>query len=82
MCIRCQDAAAARRLTVAYIYTPPENGIARSLLNQAVLRGKLTRGPCEVCGSTRVHGHHDDYAKPLDVRWLCAKHHKALHLGR
>ena len=26
-----------------------------------------------------VHAHHDDYSKPLEVRWLCHKHHAAWH---
>lgn len=36
--------------------------------------------PCEVCGSNKfVHKHHDDYRKPLSVRFLCATHHKEHH---
>lgn len=54
---------------------------ARILLNQAVRRGHIERGPCEVCGVVKVQAHHDDYAKPLDVRWLCAEHHRALHMS-
>jgi len=39
----------------------------------------LTKGVCEVCGCKEVHAHHDDYSKPLDVRWLCSPHHIEWH---
>jgi len=49
-------------------------------VGNAIRDGRLNRGPCEVCGSREsVEGHHEDYSKPLDVRWLCREHHKALH---
>ena len=37
------------------------------------------RQPCEVCGDENTEKHHDDYDKPLEVRWLCFKHHRQLH---
>lgn len=46
---------------------------------QAIVKGDLVRKPCEVCGELKVHAHHDDYNKPLEVRWLCEKHHKEHH---
>lgn len=52
---------------------------AHSILNNAVKRGRIKREPCEMCGDTVVHGHHDDYTKPLEVRWLCRLHHKLIH---
>jgi hypothetical protein len=51
---------------------------ARWAVSRALVAGRLTRQPCEVCG-TRAQAHHDDYAKPLTVRWLCLKHHRAHH---
>ena len=42
--------------------------------------GKLIPQPCEVCGATdRLEAHHDDYSKPMVVRWLCRPHHVAHH---
>ncbi len=39
-------------------------------------RGLLKRKPCEVCGTwDNLERHHDDYSKPLEVRWLCRTHH-------
>ena len=51
---------------------------ARWAVNDAIKLGKFRRGPCERLGpdcSGRIQGHHDDYTKPLEVRWLCRKHH-------
>lgn len=52
---------------------------ARLLVNQAIARGSLTRQPCEVCGAEKVDAHHEDYAQPLAVRWLCRQHHLQIH---
>lgn len=56
-----------------------EHDYARDRLNSAVRNGKLKRLPCEKCGESKSHGHHEDYSKPLDVIWLCAIHHKERH---
>lgn len=54
---------------------------ARSKLRRAVFNGKIQRQPCEVCGEPKSHGHHEDYSKPLDVKWLCVKHHVEHHIN-
>lgn len=57
----------------------PEKVRARSAVHVAVRDGRLKREPCKVCGSRRVQGHHEDYSKPLDVVWLCFRHHMETH---
>jgi hypothetical protein len=59
----------------------PEKHSAQQIAQTARRRGDLIPQSCEVCGSEKVHMHHDDYSKPLDVRWFCARHH-ARHEGR
>ena len=56
-----------------------EKWAARGKVRKAVKAGTLTRLPCEVCGDPDTQGHHDDYTKPLDVRWLCSTHHAEHH---
>lgn len=51
----------------------------RAYTNSYIKRGKLERGVCEVCESDKVEAHHDDYNKPLEVRWFCRKHHLEYH---
>lgn len=57
----------------------PERVKAAYLTSNAIRDGRLIREPCEVCGSVTVEAHHDDYSKPLAVRWLCRKHHLEHH---
>jgi hypothetical protein len=45
----------------------------------ALKTGKLVKTPCVICGDENVEGHHPDYSLPLDVVWLCKKHHKEIH---
>lgn len=56
----------------------PERSRAYNAVRYALQTGKLVRQPCEVCG-TKAQAHHDDYSKPLEVRWLCARHHAQHH---
>lgn len=51
---------------------------ARSKLNHYIRDKRLLRQPCEICGA-KAEVHHDDYNKPLDVRWLCFRHHREWH---
>ena len=52
----------------------------RRLTRSKIKQGVITKLPCEKCGSVEdVHAHHDDYYKPLDVRWLCRQHHREYH---
>ena len=53
----------------------PEKVKARSAVATAIRLGKLKQQSCH-CGEAEVEAHHEDYSKPLDVEWLCKKHHK------
>lgn len=56
-----------------------EKRAAHVLLNNAVRDGRVKKLPCVVCGSELSEGHHEDYTKPLEVVWLCRKHHAEAH---
>ena len=49
------------------------------LVMVAIKKGLINPQPCEVCGEEKSQAHHDDYSKPLEVRWLCNKHHRQWH---
>lgn len=57
----------------------PERKAARKIVRLAMLRGEVERKLCEKCGSQESQAHHEDYSKPLDVRWLCAACHGKEH---
>ena len=61
----------------------PEKARAHNVFHRAMKAGKIQRGACQVCGTTKnIEGHHHDYSKPLDVVWLCRHHHGRAHSHR
>lgn len=59
----------------------PDKRAAHVILGNAVRDGRISKpDKCQDCGEGGViHAHHDDYAKPLEVRWVCAYCHKRYH---
>jgi len=58
---------------------------ARSRMTYAIKKGVLVRPThCEDCKRPYkgLHGHHEDYTKPLDVEWLCPPCHSKRTIER
>jgi hypothetical protein len=70
---------ALARARAKYIAENPDKRASHIAVGNAVRSGKLIKQPCEICGTDKVHAHHDDYSKPLQVRWLCPSHHFVHH---
>ena len=49
---------------------------------KAIKNGSLIKAPCIVCSNKKSQAHHEDYEKPLDVRWMCATCHRAEHRSK
>ena len=81
---RADASAAAQRWKQRH----PARERAHYAVRAAVLGGLLRRPErCEGCGrAARVVAHHTDYARPLEVEWLCrwchARRHVDLRLNR
>lgn len=72
----CMTNFGSKKLHVA---RHPERIRARAMAQYAVKTGKLVKLPCEICGNKKTEAHHEDYNNPLDVHWMCRKHHLARH---
>lgn len=72
-------AASISKATKKYKKNNPNKYWAHWKTTYAIKSKKLFKQPCEECGEVRVHAHHDDYLKPLNVRWLCTGHHQQWH---
>lgn len=52
----------------------------RKVTQYYIKTGIIVKQSCEVCAVNEdVEAHHDDYNKPMEVRWLCRKHHLEHH---
>jgi len=70
---------AMRRAGKLYTQRYEQKRIAHILVGNSIRDKKLMRMPCEICGEIKSEAHHDDYSKPLSVRWLCKHHHTEHH---
>jgi hypothetical protein len=80
-CLACHSKAMRKhRKEVPQTEEQRLKSICRSYANVYVRRGKLIPKPCEECGSVKAQKHHEDYTKPLQVKWLCRACHLRLHV--
>lgn len=72
---------AKKKAQEKYDKTYPLRYAARFIVRKGLRNGTISRpATCSECGSDqKIEGHHDDYTKPLDIRWLCEKCHKKWH---
>lgn len=71
--------AAMARAKLAWSERNADKRKAQLMLAKAVRAGRVQKHTCWVCDSPNTHGHHYDYSLPLDVTWLCPRHHADLH---
>lgn len=68
---------------VNYVKQYPYKVKAHSRVTAAIHSGQLVSAKiCQAigCNETKnIEGHHDDYNKPLDVRWFCRQCHRGFH---
>lgn len=59
----------------------PNKYKAHTMIKNAIRSKKLVPESCCMCGAQEnTHAHHDDYSKPLNIRWLCPSCHRYWHL--
>lgn len=52
----------------------------RSITRNYIKLGVLIKEKCEFCGTNEnIEAHHEDYSKPLDIKWFCRNHHREHH---
>lgn len=73
--------AARRKAAVNYRNKYPTSYKAKVKFGNALRAGIIKKQhSCSICSSNKnVQAHHDDYKKPLDVRWLCSTCHRDWH---
>lgn len=61
----------------------PDKIRAHTAVFCAIKRGALHKPRnCSTCCSTKhIMGHHDDYRKPLEVKWKCPVCHNKVHIS-
>ncbi len=79
LCSGCSPTAGAYIAQKKYRARFPKKARAGDIVNKRIQRGvSLVRELCSVCGN-EAEVHHPNYNKPLEIVWLCKKHHVEEH---
>ena len=74
--------AERNKANVEYRQKNFEKCSAHDKVKYAKKKGKLIQPErCDLCKekNEKLHAHHEDYSRPLDILWLCCACHKAIH---
>ncbi len=71
----------SRLKSLNYAARNPDKVAAHNAVRNAIKSGALDPHPCVKCGR-KAQAHHEDYSKPLEVVWLCPKHHAEHHVEK
>lgn len=63
----------------SWVKRNPEKRKAHQIVYSAIKSGILVPEICKYC-DLPGQAHHEDYSKPLEVWWLCPKHHSERHV--
>lgn len=69
----------SRERSAAWLAENPEKRKAENFAYDRIRTGELVPQSCAVCGTEKTEAHHDDYTRPLIVRWLCRSCHRRHH---
>ena len=67
-----------RKQSLRYRKVNREKCLCRAETTRMIKVGEIQREVCCKCGE-KAEAHHEDYSNPLQVTWLCRKHHRELH---
>ena len=84
-----QALARESRHSARYAERYPEKKLTARIVRNALERGEIIRpSTCPICGEAArlgrdgrslIHAHHDNYNKPLGIRWMCVMCHSLEH---
>lgn len=85
-CYRAHERKTAGKRFIKYKANNPDKVKSQVALRYAVKAGKIIKPKfCNDCQREfplhQIHGHHEDYSKALEVKWLCIKCHTRIHRG-
>jgi len=79
LCRSCTRIAGGVAMRMKYPLKPGKHPELAEQARHEFYKSNLVPQPCRICKDD-AEAHHEDYSKPLEVDWLCSKHHIQRHI--